>query len=56
MGRGSDIRVRVTLDTTRTKIEEILLSGDAVEIIAGKIPIPSPETTLLSGAMQHLEI
>ncbi|KAI0130740.1 Diaminopimelate epimerase-like protein [Daldinia grandis] len=44
MGRPSEIRVRVTVDAARSRIEEVLLFGDAVKILEGTVPIPSPET------------
>ncbi|KAF3070756.1 hypothetical protein GL218_00299 [Daldinia childiae] len=44
MGRPSEIRVRVTVDAAGTGIEEVLISGDAVKILEGTVPIPSPET------------
>ncbi|KAI1412275.1 Diaminopimelate epimerase-like protein [Hypoxylon sp. FL1857] len=40
MGRKSDIRVRVTLNDDRKSIREILLSGNAVKILEGRVPIP----------------
>ncbi|XXH05223.1 Adenylate kinase [Hypoxylon texense] len=46
MGRRSEIRVRVTLDDSRKGIKEILLSGNAVKVLEGKVPIPSAETRL----------
>ncbi|KAI0385497.1 Diaminopimelate epimerase-like protein [Hypomontagnella monticulosa] len=48
MGRRSEIRIRVTLNSARTGIEEILLSGDAVKVLEGTVPIPSAELTLHS--------
>ncbi|KAI1777539.1 Diaminopimelate epimerase-like protein [Hypoxylon cercidicola] len=46
MGRRSVIRVQVTLDSGRTGIQEILLSGHAVKVLEGKVPIPSSASTL----------
>ncbi|KAI0851978.1 Diaminopimelate epimerase-like protein [Daldinia vernicosa] len=46
MGRPSEIRVRVTLNAARDGIEEVLISGDAVKVLEGTVPIPSPETTV----------
>ncbi|KAG4219160.1 hypothetical protein PC116_g32360 [Phytophthora cactorum] len=44
MGRPSEIRVRVTLNEARSGIEEVLISGNAVKILEGTVPIPSPKT------------
>ncbi|KAI2632239.1 Diaminopimelate epimerase-like protein [Hypoxylon sp. NC1633] len=46
MGRQSTIRVQVTLDSSRTGIEEVLLSGNAVKVLEGKVPIPAAEMAL----------
>ncbi|KAI6091055.1 Diaminopimelate epimerase-like protein [Hypoxylon rubiginosum] len=46
IGRRSEIRIQVTLNSDRTGIQEVLLSGNAVKILEGKVPIPSVETPL----------
>ncbi|KAI4866401.1 Diaminopimelate epimerase-like protein [Hypoxylon rubiginosum] len=48
IGRRGEIHVRVTLDGSRKGIEEILLSGNAVKILEGKVPIPPSSESLLS--------
>ncbi|KAI1481390.1 Diaminopimelate epimerase-like protein [Daldinia eschscholtzii] len=48
MGRPSEIRVRVTLNEARSGIEEVLISGNAVKILEGTVPIPSPKTKVRS--------
>ncbi|KAI8625806.1 phenazine biosynthesis protein-like protein phzf family [Xylariaceae sp. FL1651] len=40
MGRQSDISLRVTVNGSRTAVEEVLLSGTAVKVAEGKIGIP----------------
>ncbi|KAI1388610.1 Diaminopimelate epimerase-like protein [Hypoxylon trugodes] len=40
MGRRSVIRVQVTLNEARDGIREVLLSGSAVRVLEGKVPIP----------------
>ncbi|KAI1372308.1 Diaminopimelate epimerase-like protein [Hypoxylon crocopeplum] len=40
MGRESVILVKVTLNSNRKGIEDILVSGQAVRVLEGKIPIP----------------
>ncbi|KAI1091141.1 Diaminopimelate epimerase-like protein [Rostrohypoxylon terebratum] len=40
MGRPNEIRVQVTLSQDRKAVEEILLSGRAVKVLEGRVPIP----------------
>ncbi|OTA53287.1 phenazine biosynthesis protein-like protein phzf family [Hypoxylon sp. EC38] len=46
IGRKSEIRIQVTLNEDRKSIKEILLSGNAVRILEGKVPIPPSELTV----------
>jgi PhzF family phenazine biosynthesis protein len=40
LGRQSNISLQVTVNSSRTTIEEVLLSGAAVKVAEGKISIP----------------
>ncbi|KAI1404429.1 hypothetical protein F4819DRAFT_483602 [Hypoxylon fuscum] len=40
MGRRSEIRVRVTLDKEGKGVKEVLLEGNAVRVLEGKVPVP----------------
>ncbi|KAI0880134.1 Diaminopimelate epimerase-like protein [Annulohypoxylon maeteangense] len=40
IGRKNEIKVQVTLNQDRKSVEEILLSGDAVKVLEGQVPIP----------------
>ncbi|KAI0843582.1 Diaminopimelate epimerase-like protein [Hypoxylon sp. FL0890] len=46
IGKKSEIRVQVTLDEDRKGIKEVLLSGNAVKVLEGKVPVPPPELTV----------
>lgn len=40
MGRRSDIFIQVTLKENGTEVEDVLLSGDAVKVMEGRVDVP----------------
>ncbi|KAI1451919.1 Diaminopimelate epimerase-like protein [Annulohypoxylon moriforme] len=48
MGRRNEIRVQITLNRDRKSVEEILLSGYAVKVLEGRVPIPGMDFNVRS--------